>query len=74
MDALPFVDYARLPAHAADELLRVVEHHRSLDQIFTWGKTQSPPVVPEDVVKQDEFTHDVLVPFPKGLWVVYGST
>ena len=61
----------------ADELRRIREQvatHEGLDQIFAWGRQQTPPIHPADVVKQDEFTHDVLVPFPNGRWVVYDTT
>jgi hypothetical protein len=41
---------------------------------LAWGRTQNPPVHPADVIKQDEFTHDVLVPFSPARWLVYGTT
>ena len=67
-------DHAGLdPAEHAAILAMVREHH-GLDDIFAWGRAQSPPVHPADVVKQDEFTHDVLVPLPSGRWLVYGTT
>ncbi len=74
MPDIPFKSVARLPA---DELARVREQvaaHEGLVQIFAWGRQQTPPIHPADVVKQDEFTHDVLVPFPNDRWVVYGTT
>ena len=55
-------------------LASVVALHRGLDDIFAWGRTQSPPVLPADVIKQDEFTHDVLVPLREDRWLVYGTT
>jgi hypothetical protein len=62
--SIPFADYANLtPAEA--------EH---LDDVFAWGRKPSPPARPVDVIKQDEFTHDVLVPFPNQRWLVYGTT
>jgi hypothetical protein len=72
--ALPLADFAHLEPEEREELLRVVAEHHGLDDIFAWGRRQSPPVHPADVIKQDEFTHDVVVPFPKGRWVVYGTT
>jgi hypothetical protein len=74
MRAIRLVDHADLtPAERADLSATVVQH-RGLDDIFAWGREQSPPVAPADVVKQDEFTHDVLVPLPAGRWLVYGTT
>jgi len=70
----PFSDFAGLTTSERSELRSIVDAHGSLDQIFAWGRGQSPRIVPADVIKQDEFTHDVLVPFPRGRWVVYGTT
>ena len=71
---LQFSDYAGLTQNDRADLVRIVETHRGLDDVFAWGRTQSPPVSPTGFVKQDEFTHDVIVPFPNGRWVVYGTT
>jgi hypothetical protein len=69
-----FHDLAGLDAEEREELARVVARHEDLVDIFAWGRAQSPPVHPADLVKQDEFTHDVLVPFSQGRWLVYGTT
>jgi hypothetical protein len=71
---IPFTDFANLSSSEREELLRVVDLHAGLDDVFAWGRKQSPPVQPADVIKQDEFTHDVLVPLPSGRWLVYGTT
>ena len=71
---IPLTDHAGLPADEAAELARIVAEHHGLDDVFAWGRRQSPPVHPADVVKQDEFTHDVLVPLASQRWLVYGTT
>jgi len=71
---IPFTDLARLSPEEESALRAAVAEHRGLDDVFAWGRRQSPPVHPVDVIKQDEFTHDVLVPLPKGRWLVYGTT
>jgi hypothetical protein len=70
----PFHDLAALSAQEREELAQVVARHEDLVDIFAWGRAQTPPVHPADLVKQDEFTHDVLVPFGRGRWLVYGAT
>ena len=67
-------DYAGVSPAEYAALAEVVRTHHGLDDIFAWGRQQSPPVHPADVIKQDEFTHDVLVPLPSGRWLVYGTT
>jgi hypothetical protein len=66
MRRIALVDHASLPPEEQALLTSVVAEHRGLDDIFAWGRLQSPKVVPADVIKQDEFTHDVLVPLASG--------
>lgn len=56
---IPFTDFAGLSGSEREQLRAIVSQHQGLDDVFAWGRTQSPPVHPADVVKQDEFTHDV---------------
>ncbi|HEX6738366.1 MAG TPA: hypothetical protein VF310_08850 [Vicinamibacteria bacterium] len=72
--SIPLADFAGLSAEEREALARIVAAHQGLDDVFAWGRRQSPPVHPADVIKQDEFTHDVLVPLPEGRWLVYGTT
>ena len=74
MSAIPLEDHAGLAPDEFAKLALVVEAHRGLDDVFAWGRRQSPPVHPADVIKQDEFTHDVLVPLESERWLVYGAT
>lgn len=74
MAEIPFHDYVGLSEPALASLRLTTAAHRGLDQIFSWGRNQPPPVHPADVVKQDEFTHDVLVPLADGTWLIYGTT
>jgi hypothetical protein len=67
-------DYADLAPAELEEVSATVREHHGLDDVFAWGRLQKPAIIPADVVKQDEFTHDVLVPFPRGRWLVYGTT
>ena len=49
----------------------MVTQHQGLDQIFAWvADAVSRPSSPADVIKQDAFTHDVLVPLPGDRWLV----
>jgi hypothetical protein len=67
-------NYAGLTDSELAELRHAIAGHRGLDDIFAWGRQQVPPIAPADVIRQDEFTHDVLVPMPSGRWLVYGTT
>jgi hypothetical protein len=74
MPPVELTDFADLPQSERESLSRTVSQHRGLDDIFAWGRQQSPTIVPANVIKQDEFTHDVLVPLPGDRWLVYGTT
>jgi hypothetical protein len=74
MASIELTDFASLAPAERESLRRVVSEHRGLDDIFAWGRRQSPVIVPADVIKQDELTHDVLVPLPGNGWLVYGTT
>lgn len=52
----------------------ISKDYAGLSAAFAWGRRQTQPVVPLDVVIQDELTQDVIVPFPHGRYVVYGTT
>ncbi|HWQ33764.1 MAG TPA: hypothetical protein VNQ79_13020 [Blastocatellia bacterium] len=39
-----------------------------------WAAAQSPPLVVAAVITQDEYTHDLLLPWRDGLTLVYGAT
>ena len=50
--------------------------HNSLRDVVNWGLAQAActPQVVAEVVVQDEFSHDVIVPWRDGLFLVYGTT
>ena len=56
------------------ELERLVFSQKTLEDVVRWGLSVVPPVLIENVVVQDEYTHDVVVPHPAGVWLVYDTT
>lgn len=69
-------------AGLSPEQLVPIEHELSgqqnLNDVMRWSLSQQPgtfiPSVVADVVVQDEFTHDVIVPWRDGLVLVYDTT
>jgi hypothetical protein len=55
-------------------IARAVDGHRTLEDVVRWGLACVPPRIVADVVTQDEFTHDVVVPYGDGLYLVYDTT
>ena len=52
----------------------MVAGHRTIKHALDWLLKQQPPLAPFDLVTQDEFSDDILVAYPGGLWLVYDST
>lgn len=47
---------------------------RTLGPVLHWLRAQEPPRVVSDIVTQDEFTHDVIVPWADRLVLVFDAT
>lgn len=62
--------------HAGEraELAALLSGHRTLEQVVRWTLARTPPATIADVVVQDEFTHDVIVPWTAGRYLVYDTT
>ena len=70
---IPLIDYASLDAATRARLTASVATHISLERVLDWARTQRPPVDIESILTQDEYTHDVLIPF-EGRYLAYDTT
>lgn len=54
-----------------------IDRHTGLSQVLAWAaakpKEQVHPQVVAEVINQDEFTHDIIVPF-RNMFLVYDTT
>jgi hypothetical protein len=71
---VPVENRARLASEAFDSLRAVLEQHTSLQRALAWFFGQIPPLAPADVIPQDEFSYDLLVPYPGGLCLSYDTS
>lgn len=55
-------------------LLREAEGFENLDQAFRWAVSRTPRILPDDVVVQDEYTHDVLFRAAEDAYLVFDTT
>lgn len=71
------VDVSKISNSGHAELASELELHRSLSNVLAWAatklKTDLHPHIVAEVVTQDEFTHDVIVPY-RDLFLVYDTT
>ncbi len=73
MSNTPLIDYANLDDATRSRLEETVAAHTSLERVLKWGREQRPPLEIASILTQDEYTHDVLVPF-EGRYLVYDTT
>jgi hypothetical protein len=45
-----------------------------LADVLRWGREQSPPRVVVEIITQDEYTHDVVVPFEGDHFLAFDAT
>lgn len=64
---LPLHDRAGLTASQQQALVAVLGSQRILQDVVRWRLVAS-------VVVQDEYTHDVVVPWEDGLYLAYDTT
>src|SRR5712692_3375450 len=71
---VPVTDRSRLAMPAFGELAARVGQHVTLERILAWGRAEIPVRRVEEIVTQDEFTHDVLVALDAPLYLAYDVT
>jgi len=52
----------------------VVAAQKTLEDVVRWGLSQRPARLIESVVVQDEYTHDVVLRWAEGVYLVYDTT
>jgi hypothetical protein len=71
---VPLIDHSGLEPVARQRLADAVACQTTLERALDWGRSHEPPLKVETVLTQDEYTHDVLVPFEDGRYLVYDTT
>ena len=46
----------------------------NLESVIRWGEAQNSSRRITEIITQDEFTHDVVLPFDEGIYLVYDTT
>lgn len=68
---------ADLPENEFEDLASEIRRQDSLRDVLAWAATKPKdevhPRIVAEVITQDEFTHDVIVPF-RNFFLVYDST
>jgi hypothetical protein len=66
-----------VPSHLPEDTRRTIDREivplRSLEQVVRWAFSRTPPSEVAEVVVQDEYTHDVVIPW-RGVHLVFDTT
>lgn len=72
------INRANLSSSQLAQVASELAEHRTLSDVLNWGFKQPEGTVLSqivaDVIVQDEYSHDVIVPWHNGLVIVYGTT
>jgi hypothetical protein len=71
---VPVTNRSRLAVPAFGELAARMGEHLTLERMLAWGRAETPVRRVEEIVTQDEFTHDVLVALDAPLYPAYDVT
>ena len=71
---IPLSNRAGLTRARADELARAVGGHATLHHVLEWGFAQKPVRRVEEIVTQDEYTHDVVFALRPDRYLVFDAT
>jgi hypothetical protein len=58
----------------ADVVLTALKSQRNIKTVLDWCLAQSPALELADMVTQDEYTHDFIVPFDDDIHFVYDTS
>jgi hypothetical protein len=68
------INLAALPAAELADLRREVEPLRNLGDLLDWTRGRQPAVLSPQVVTQDEYTHDVIIPYGTNRYLDFDTT
>jgi hypothetical protein len=63
-----------IPARELTRFRLALRDLRTLGPVLGWLGAQEPPRLVADIVTQDEYTHDVIVPWSERLVLVFDTT
>ncbi len=63
-----------VPGEVLTAVEALVAGQKTLEDVVRWGLARKPPRLVEQVVVQDEYTHDVVLPWSTGIYLVYDTT
>jgi hypothetical protein len=74
MRTIPVTGAGTSDPHAVARAAAAVAGLATLADVLAWGRAQSPAVAVLEIVTQDEYTHDVVLPFGGEHFLAFDAT
>ena len=74
MRTIPVTSAGSSDAHTVAQASAALARLTTLAEVLAWGRAQSPPAPVLDLVTQDEYTHDVILPFGGAHFLAFDAT
>jgi hypothetical protein len=71
---MPLLFRTQVDPATAESLEALTSLFHTLEDVVRWGLAGKPRRMIEEVVIQDEYTHDVVMPYADGLYLVFDTT
>ena len=72
--AVPLIDYSHLSSPERQALELALTTLNSLEKVLAWARGLVPPTAIEEILTQDEYTHDVLLRIHGGRYLNFDTT
>ena len=63
-----------ISSEVVDLASSVFRQRPTLAGVLQWCRAERPPVLVKEIVTQDEYTHDVVIPFGPAAWLASDTT
>jgi hypothetical protein len=71
---MEYADHLRKLENVDAPLARALAGFTSMEHVLNWLAHQAAPLDGVDVLAQDEYCHDLILPLPDGRWLSFGMT
>lgn len=72
--AVPVRSAAAIPPTILARAEAEFDHRHTLAAVLEWARDQTPPRMVTEIVTQDEYTHDVVLPFDGSHFLAFDAT
>lgn len=74
MRQVPVIGVGVKSSELLNQLSTEVGRLHTLAEVLSWARRRKPPLQVIEIVTQDEYTHDVVMPFDGGHFLVFDAT